>query len=260
MRETVLTEPPNGAARRLAYLLKLIGDGPPRFSLGDLAARASLPQSTVHRNLQALMEFGLVERSGSQSYRIGRELQAIASRLLQRFDLVRAAQPLLADLVANWHETAVLCTYSPIERRVLIAESVCTPHPLRFAIENGMEIGLVWGSLGRAVLAFLSPNEVELVLREPAVGPLTGRPRMPRDKLLEELATIRQQGFSRYYEAQMEIAGIAAPVLGAEGEVLGCIGVTMPSSRYRNHLEDDLALAICNAGRRLSQLAEAAVR
>ncbi|WP_374527104.1 IclR family transcriptional regulator [Novosphingobium sp.] len=253
-----MIEPPHGAARRLAFLFKLVGDGPSRFSLGDLAARADLPQSTVHRNLQALIEFGLVERSGNQSYRIGREFYRIASNLLQRFDLVRSAQPLLAELVADWHETAVLCSYSPIDRRVVIAASVCTPHPLRFAIENGMEIGLVWGSLGRAVLAFLSPNEIEVILRDPAVGPLTGRRRMPREAMMEELETIRQRGFSRYYDPRMEIAGIAAPVFGSEDEVLGCVGVTMPSSRYRDHLEDDLAEAVCAAAKHLTLLAQTA--
>lgn len=253
-----MTESPKGAARRMAFLLKLIGEGPARFTLGELATRAELPQSTVHRYLQALTEFGLAERSGNQSYRIGRELQRLASRLLQRFDLVRSAQPMLTNLVVQWNETAVLCTYSPLERRVTIADSVCTKHPLRFAVETGMEIGLVWGSLGRAVLAFLPASEIEIILRDPAVGPLTGRPRLPRAELNKEIESIRRLGFSRYYEPQMEIAGIAAPIFGGEREVLGCIGVTMPSSRYRIHLEDDLAEAVCSAARNLSDLAASA--
>lgn len=253
-----MTDAPQGAARRLAFLLRLIGEGPARFTLSDLAARSALPQSTVHRHLRALLDVGLVERSGSQSYRIGREFRRIASLLLQRFDLVRSAQPLLAELVAKWNETTVLCTYRPIDHRVAIAASQCTTHPLRFAIENGMEIGLVWGSLGQAVLAFLPPSEVDVILRDAGVGPITGRPRPARDQLFKDLAATRERGYSQYYDPKIEIAGVAAPIFGPEGEVLGCLGVTMPSSRYRLHSADEMISEVVAAARHLSdQAAEA---
>jgi DNA-binding IclR family transcriptional regulator len=37
--------------------------------------------------------------------------------------------------------------------------------------------------------------------------------------------------------------------------MLGCIGVTMPSARYRLHEEDDLAAAVRGAAMRISELA-----
>lgn len=251
-----MSEAPQGAARRLAFLLRLIGEGPARFSLSELSARAGLPQSTVHRHLQALIEAGLVERSGGQSYRIGREMLRIASLLLQRFDLVRSAEPLLNDLVAKWNETTVLCSYRPTDHRVIIAAAKSTTHALRFAVEDGMEIGLVWGSLGRAVLAFLPSSEVEVILRDAGTGPITGRPRPPREEMLDELALIRARGFSQYFDPQIEIAGVAAPIFGPEGEVLGCIGVTMPSTRYRLHSEDQMVEEVVAAARRLTDLAQ----
>ena len=39
-----MTEPPRGAAERVAYLIRLVAAGPHRFSLGELAARAELPE------------------------------------------------------------------------------------------------------------------------------------------------------------------------------------------------------------------------
>lgn len=252
-----MSEAPQGAARRLAFLLRLIGEGPARFTLSELAARAGLPQSTVHRHLQALIEAGLVERSGSQAYRIGRELRRIASLLLQRFDLVRSAQPLLAELVAQYNETTVVCTYRPIDHRVAVAAMETTTHPLRFAVEIGMEVGLVWGSLGQAVLAFLAPAEAEVILRDAGVGPITGRARPSRSQLFAELAAVRERGYSQYYDPDIEIAGIAAPIFGAENEVLGCLGVTMPSSRYRLHSADQMVVEVVAAARQLTELATA---
>src|SRR5687767_542642 len=168
---------PSGSGERLIHLIKLIASGPHSFSLGEFAARASLPASSVHRLLKILEKSGMVERGSGQAYRPGRELHRIASQLVSRFDLARSARPLLQDLVDRFHETAVLCVYSPAARRAVVAEVVFTPHPLRFNIEKGLEISLPWGSLGRAVLAYLPRSEIEMVLRTEHAGPLTGRPR-----------------------------------------------------------------------------------
>ena len=246
---------PRGAADRLAHLLKLVAAGPPQFTLGELAASAGLPASSVHRLLQALVRSGLVERGCGQSYRPGRELHRLASQLVAGFDLVRCARPLLEELVAHWHETAVLCTYSPAMRVGVIADVVMTPHPLRFAVERGGEIQLPWGSLGRAILAFLPQGDSEAVIREATVGPLSGRPRSSRKDLEAELHRIRESGYARYFDPRYDIAGIAGPVFGTFGEIVGCLGVTMPSKRYQLHLEDDLAAAVRRSAAALSERA-----
>ncbi|MES1971371.1 MAG: IclR family transcriptional regulator [Pseudomonadota bacterium] len=250
-----MPNPPRGAADRLAYLLKLIASGPSRFSLGDLSDRAGLPPSSVHRLLQALVRSGLVERGLAQSYRPGRELHRLASQLVANFDLVRVARPFLDALVAQWHETAVLCIYSPTQRKAIIADVADTPHPLRFAVARGGEISLPWGSLGRAILAHLPASETEAILREARVGPLTGRSRSARQEVIAELAAIRDEGTARYFDPRYDIAGIAAPIFGVDREIYGCIGVTMPSSRYQLHLEDDLSVAVRDAAMKLSALA-----
>ena len=136
---------PRGAGDRLIYLLKLIAEGAPQFSLGELAEQAGLPASTVHRLLQVLLRSGMVERGAGQSYRPGRELHRMASQLVAGFDLVRSARPFLETLVAQWQETAVLCVYSPVMRTATIADVVVTPHPLRFSVDRGVERALGTG-------------------------------------------------------------------------------------------------------------------
>lgn len=250
-----MADEPRGAGDRLVHLLKLVADGPRRFTLSDIAARARLPQSSTHRLLQVLVRSGLVERGSGQTYRTGRELHRMASHLVSRFDLTRSARPFLEQLVADWQETSVLCAYSPTARQAIIADVVLTPHPLRFAVEPGLEISLPWGSMGRAVLAFLPSSEIEAIVRAAKAGPLTGKPRSSRLELESELVRIRADRASRYYDPQIDIAGIAAPVFGADGDILGCIGVTMPSKRYRLHEENELLAAVRSAAERLTEQA-----
>lgn len=249
------SKPPTGSGERLVHLIKLIASGPHTFSLRDFAERAGLPPSSVHRLLKILENTGFVERGAGQTYRTGRELNRIASQLVSRFDLARSARPLLQGLVDRFHETAVLCVYNPTALRAVVAEVVLTPHPLRFNIEKGLEISLPWGSLGRAVLAFLPASEIEMVLRSEHAGPLTGRPRPARSELESEFDRVRETRFARYCEPQYDLAGIAAPVFGADREILGSLGVIMPSSRFPSDAERELAVAVRTVAEDLSEQA-----
>lgn len=253
-----MTTVPSGSAGRLAYLLKLVAAEPHAFTLGQITERSSLPASTVHRLLQEMCKAGLVERTAGQRYKPGRDLYLMASQLVSRFDLARSARPFLEALVERWKETVVLCAYSPVRHDAVIADAELTPNPLRYAVEIGRVVELPWGSLGRAILANLRPSEIQAVLRATKVGPISGRTVPPWAELESALATIREQGYSRFYDAENDIAGIASPIFGADGEVLGCLGVTMPSKRYQVHLEDDLSLAVRDAARAVSERARIA--
>ncbi|OJW57082.1 MAG: hypothetical protein BGO57_03215 [Sphingomonadales bacterium 63-6] len=249
---------PSGAAGRLAYLLKLIADGPQAFSLGQLSERSKLPTSTVHRLLQELVRSGLVERGAAQSYRPGRDLYLLASRLISQFDLVRCARPFLEELVEQWQETVVLCAYSPAAGSAVIADAVHTPNPFRYAVAIGGVIELPWGSLGKAILANLPEDRRKVVFGLGTVGPISGRSPPSPEVLESELALIRKQGHSRYHDPENDLSGIASPIFGREGEVLGCIGVTMPAKRYGLHLEDDLSSAVRETASRISERARIA--
>jgi DNA-binding IclR family transcriptional regulator len=250
-----MSDKPKGSGERLVHLLKLIASGPQHFTLSDLAARAGLPASSVHRLLRILYTSGLVERGEGQTYRPGRELYALASQLVSRFDLARSARPLLEQLVADWQETAVLVVYNPSLRRGAITLAVQTPRRLRYDVELGMEVALPWGSLGRVMLAHIPPEEIDAVLAQERAGPLTGRPVPSRSEIEEALQIIREEGYARYFEPSFDLAGIACAVLGAGDELLGCIGITLPSARFHLIEQDGAVAALKAAAAKLSEQA-----
>jgi DNA-binding IclR family transcriptional regulator len=243
-----------GTGPRLILLLRLIAEGGRSFSLKELAAQAKLPPSTVHRLLQVLNRSGMVERGAHQSYGPGRELYRMASLLRAQFDLARIARPQLERLWSEWQETAVLCIYNPTSRTGTIIDAVLTTHPLRFAVEIGMELALPWGSLGQAMLAHLAPRDVEAVLASATTGPLSGRPLAPREQVLAELERIRARGCADYFDPGYDVAGVAAPLLGKAGVLIGCLGITMPSRRFELHDRSDMATAVRESARALSDL------
>jgi DNA-binding IclR family transcriptional regulator len=241
-----------GAGARTLELLRFIASGEREFALKDLAERAGLAPSTVHRLLDFWVQRDLIERAGPKAYRLGPELFRLASLIVQKFELQRIARPLLEALWTEWQETASLCLYKPSMHTATVAESIASPHPLQLVVAPYSEISLAWGSLGRAILAQLSPDEVEAVLAHDHHGPLSGRPLPSRRALQAELRLIRDRGYALYEDDAMNIAGVSAPVFRAGGTVEGSVGVTMPASRFGKVVRDKLPGAVVESARRLS--------
>lgn len=194
----------------------------------------------------------LIEREGPKAYRVGPELYRLASLIVGKFELPRIARPFLDALWTQWQETASFCLYKPAAHTATVADSIASPHPVQLVLTPHSEISLAWGSLGRAILAQLSSQEIDAVLAHDHHSPLSGRPLPPRRVMREELRLIRERGYALYEDDVMSIAGVSAPVLGSGGALVGSVGVTMPASRFREVVRKRLPRAVVDSARRLS--------
>jgi len=243
-----------GAGARTIELLRHIASGEREFALKDLAERAGLAPSTVHRLLESWVDRDLIERAGPKAYRLGPELFRLASLIVQKFDLPRIARPFLEALWTDWQETASFCLYRSAMRSATLAESIASPHPLQLILTPFSEISLAWGSLGRSILAQLAPQEIDAVLAQEHRSRLSGRPPPARRALLEELRLIRERGYAVYEDDTMNFAGVSSPVFAAGGAVVGCIGVTMPALRFGKTVREGLPSAVSQSARQLSAM------
>jgi len=242
-----------GAAARTLELLRWIAAGEREFSLKELAESAGLAPSTVHRLLDVWVRRDLLQRSGPKAYRMGPELFRVASLVVQKYEPARVAQPILQELWNRWQETASFCLLNPTLRTATIAASIPSPHPLKYELAPYAVVSLAWGSLGRAILAHLSKEDVAAVLRHDRRGPLSGRPLPPRRTLAAELDLIRKRGYAVLDDAELNVAGVSAPVLQANIGVIGSLGVIMPATRFGKSVRQRLPAAIVDGARRLSR-------
>lgn len=242
----------DSAAGRVLRLLQCVAEGEREFALKDLVARTGLAPSTTHRLLGFLVQADMVERAGPKLYRQGPELLRIASLVLQKSEVHKLARPLLLELWTQWRETCSYCLYRPGTRTATVVETIRTPHPLQFAVELHAEISLVWGSMGRSILAHLPTADVEAILANHRRGPLSGRLPPTRRAIHQELDRIRRRGYAVYEDKTLNVAGVASSVFGPAAAVVGCIGVTMPLPRFRKRDEPELCAAVVDKARRLS--------
>jgi len=196
----------------------------------------------------------MVERAAGQAYRVGSEFLRTSSLVMKQVDPGRMARPILHRLWTQWEETCSLCIYKPAAHLAVVVETIQTPHPLRFMIDNYTELSLTWGSLGRAILASLADADARAALEKPGLGPLSGQPAPAEAEMAAIISEVRSQGYAHYRNEEVDVAGVAAAVFRADGTVLGSLGVTAPARRLHPDRVSDIANSVKHAASELSAL------
>jgi DNA-binding IclR family transcriptional regulator len=220
---TALDRPPEEAAedtsfaRGLRVFLTIADRGEVRAD--ELSTLLETPLSTIYRYLRTLTEFGFVERLEA-GYRLGTRLQVLApGPAVSAEELIRAADPILADLAESTGETAF------ISRRIGVAAVCLAQHtsdrPLRVVLEPGLPEALHRGSVGRVLLAYAPPEVHDAALDGVADA----------SAVREALALIETDGSAQDEgEAITGATTLAVPVMRADG-IVAAVGVAAPNER-----------------------------
>jgi DNA-binding IclR family transcriptional regulator len=227
-RGTARDRPPEEAAedtsfaRGLRLLLTIADRGEIRAD--ELSVLLDTPVSTVYRYLRTLATFGFVEHNGA-GYRLAPRLIIGSGANVTAEELIRTAGPVLQLLADETGETAV------IVRRLGLAavclHEIASSRPLRVTLPPQTALPLDRGALGKALLAFASPEILDEVLA--AEGP-SGEVASP-DRLRADLAEIAASGIAKSVgETIPGVVEIAVPIFREDG-IVGAIGVVGPESR-----------------------------
>jgi DNA-binding IclR family transcriptional regulator len=219
--------------RTLAFLFEVAAtEG--EITISAVAARTGIPTSTAHRLLQRFLSHGLVQRTrGARSYQLGPGMHRLGELITRQNVLVQIALPAMHRLVKHFTEGCTLGVYRPGDRSVEFVAYEESPHPLRYHVELRQPVSVLWGSAGRSVLAFLSAEVIDEVVRSNRNSP-TGIPAMSAFELNRELGLIRQKGYavSRRGERVDGAAAVSAPIFASASRVVGCLTLTVPVTRF----------------------------
>ena len=221
----------SGTVNRVLRLLGCFAEQE-RWGLNDLARALSLPKATAHRLLGLCKPLNFVMQDDDGMYQPGLALYRLAGKLASEMPLNQLAEPILRDVRDRTDETVILALLDRSELQVYFSLSASPAHPLRYTIQHNRLQPLSWGATARSLLAFLSPQEIDEVIRRAEPSPLTGQP-LCADELRAALAQIRQQGYAASHaERAPEAHGIAVPFFDRQGQVRGNLTLTVPDFRF----------------------------
>jgi DNA-binding IclR family transcriptional regulator len=102
--------------------------------------------------------------------------------------------------------------------------------PLKLTSEIGKRNPPYFGMLGKTLMAFLSEEEVENLLRRFPLQKLASRSITDPKRFKESLREIREKGYILQESEAMEgVTGIAAPIRNHLGQVVAAAGTVFPS-------------------------------
>jgi IclR family KDG regulon transcriptional repressor len=204
-----------------------------------MTAELGVHRTTVLRLLTTLVDAGYAAPSTAP----GQGREASPSQEVERF--AKVARPFLAALVESTGE----CAHAAVADggRVLVVDDVETDQPLRVVPTPGRHVPLHCTSAGKVLLAW---GLAEL----PAALPgRTGRTITDPDLLRTHLAEVRERGWALDdRENDPHTRCISAPVLGAGGVAIGCVGIDAPSVRLTDERIPEAARAVVEAAERIS--------
>lgn len=214
----------------LAALEQLAAAGRP-LGVTELGRRIGLPPSSTHRLLATLVATGYAAPvTGTGRYRSGRALVRLGIRATPPPLLRDVARPVLAQLAEATGETAHLAVLDGLD--VVAIDHVAARSRASGAEEHpvGSRMPPHATALGLALLAF-RPDVVDAL-----VG--AGLRRLTTETIADPVALgrrldeVRRRGYATNVRGWRDrTAGVAAPILMADGRVVGAVGLSGAAER-----------------------------
>jgi IclR family transcriptional regulator, acetate operon repressor len=240
------------AANRVVDILELLAVSRDGLALHEVSARLGAPKSSLLPLLRALTARGYLAQGRALEYRLGPSVLDLGSAAPAHRDLVEVARPAVVDLMRRTGETVFLGTLCSDRASIVYVDKVESDHVIRYAGGVGDRRPLHATSSGKVILAFLSPDEREQVLKSLSLARHTERTVTSLPALRASLEAIRRAGVCVTTDELVPGAsGIAAPVFDRYGRVAGACAIGGPTDRVGPRART-LAIEVTATARTLS--------
>jgi len=238
-------------------ILEELSSHPKGRTLSELATKMDIPLSATHRLLNDLIECGYVrkdERHGE--FTMTMQVVSLGLRFLSASGVVDVAQPALERLAARSGELVRLALVD-VDQLIFVAKAQGATQGLRYDPEMGRPVTLACSAAGFAWLATKSEDEALRLLSKQGLGnPEDYGPAAPRSMkaVMAHVRAARKRGFSTTVDVFLPaMNSMAAPIHGADGEVLALLIIAGPMGRMPEERMLELGPALLETARELGR-------
>jgi len=234
--------------RALTVLSLLARHG--ELGVTEIAADLGVHKSTAFRLVATLEAHDLVDQVAERGkFRLGVGVLRLAGATTVRLDLVQESRPVAARLAKSVGETVNVTVLSGHE--ALYLDQVSGPSALAMHNWVGQRIPLHATSNGKVLLAFSPPSLLAETTRH--LRSFTPRTVVDEAALTQELDLVRRRGWALAVDELEEgLTAIAAPILGADGQIAASLSASGPTFRLTSARTPDVAAQVVAAGLEIS--------
>jgi IclR family transcriptional regulator, pca regulon regulatory protein len=199
------------------------------LSLSEIAALTHMPAATVRRCLLTLEELGYLVRNGRQ-FVLRPKVLELGGAYLESMNIEHLTKTHLEELASKTGDSAALCVLDGTDIIYVARASVRTL--MRLEAHVGSRFPAYATSMGRVLLAALSPEELDRYLAEATLEPLTARTVTDQGQLRAIIGEVAAQGYAIVdQELEEGLRAVAAPIRGSSDVGTAAINISAHASR-----------------------------
>jgi len=245
-------------------IIQVFGADARELTITDVAERTSLPRAVARRYLFTLRDLGYVVQR-AQLFALTPRILDLGFTYLSTIDVADVAQPFMEEIASTLHES---CSAAVLDGQDIV-------YVARVQAKRIMSINLVVGSrlpahatsMGKVLLAHLSPEELDAFLAAASLRALTPRTVTRAAALRKVLDGVRQRGWAfSDQESEMGVRTVAAPLYNHSNQITAALNISAHAARFSmRDMERRCLPLVLEGARRISQalgarLPETAVR
>lgn len=241
------------ALDRGLVLLSLLAEQD-EVTLTELAVSSGIAPATAYRLLVTLQQRGMVLfDEDAQTWSIGVETFRVGSAFLRRTNYIEAGRPVMRRLMEASGETSNMAIQDGND--VVFVSQVETHKPIRAFFRPGTRGHMHASGIGKALLAERHRNDVDAIIRERGLPPLTPMTLTTPASLHADLAATRERGWALDdEEGTTGMRCLAAPVFNEYREAVAGISVSGPTARMPDGRLDELGPSVRQAADEITAL------
>lgn len=219
----------------------------------ELASSLNMTKARIHRHLTALRDNDYVAQNPrSNRYSVGWKLYLLGQQLVNHYDVVSLAKPVMQALRDKVSQTVVISTFTSTGMVVLDFQSGSTE--LEIVMRAGTRFSFNSVAQGKVAMAF-GPNDLlERVIKE-GLKAKTRHTIVEPERLRAEIDLVRRRGWADAPEEVFTgINALAAPLFHADGSLFGTLVLTGSIHYLPTTPEEKMVQALLDASVEISSL------
>lgn len=201
------------------------------LGITELSRRLKLHKNNIFRILATLENRGYIEQNNTtENYRLGLGALELGQTYIRHTGLLRVARPVMEDLNSKVNENVYIGILK--DRYAFYLDVVESTHTVRVLSRVGCRIPTYCAAIGKAQLAYETPETISEVLGKKELKKFTPNTISDRSKLMEHLLLVKELGYAVDDEEWDEgVRCVGAPIFDYTRKAVGAISVSAPSVR-----------------------------
>jgi IclR family pca regulon transcriptional regulator len=197
----------------------------PQMTISQLSVRTGLSRAAVRRCLYTLTKLGFAGAEDGSRYSLRPRMLTLSHTYTASNTLSSAAQPILERMSAALRESFSVATLDGDD--IVYVARTTVNRVMAVDLHIGSRLPAYCTSMGRILLAYLSPEQLEAYLARVVLTPHTTRTVTSVEKLRMLLRNVRRNGYALCdQEYEVGLRSLAVPVFAPNGRAVATINLS----------------------------------